>query len=320
MTLAGDLVVAEEADGERREECQNQAGEGENAEENISRQERDVEGRKINEGQIFGKRGLFPVSFHVGHPIGEIESEESGGRKCRQNDGVPHGGETVSIFSQPPEEGGDEENGRRGDAVVPFFRNHHRRGKAGRRDSTGDDGVCHKRPERQAVFGVHVAIDARQEFGHKETEEERERRERIHEEQQDDEHGQERQFPSFENKKIAVADAMVLRVHRETHENEIGHHDADYLYGAPAQIEERGQDENRRIRAGEARDNAGKETDIQESNDCTDKIQNSISFLICDKKFLPRFCDVDIVYKYCGATARGKWSREYRFASVSHRD
>ena len=218
VAFARDLVVAEEADGERREKCQNQAGEGENAEENISREERDVESRQINERQIFGKRGLFPVSFHIHHPIGEIESEKSGGRKCRQNDGVPYGGETVSIFSQPPEEGGNEE--------------------------------------------------------------ERERRERIHEEQQDDERGQERQFPSFENDEISVGNPVILGVHRETHENKIGHHDADDFRGPSAEVEEGRQNENRHIRAGEARYNAGKETDIQKRNDSTDKIQNSISFCV----------------------------------------
>ncbi len=183
---------------------------------------------------------MLPVSPHVGHPIGKIEAEEAGRRKCRQDDGIPYGSEAISILAQPPEETGNEENGRRGNPVVPIFRDHHRRGKASRCDGAGYGGVCRKRLERHTVFGIHIPINARQEFRHEETEEEREGRERIDEEQQEDEHGQERKFPSFENEKIAVADTVMLRVHREAHEDEIGHHDPDDFHGTPAQIEKRG--------------------------------------------------------------------------------
>ncbi len=252
LAPAGHLVYAEEANRESREEGEDEAGEGEDAEEDVGADEGDEERRQEEEGQVVCQAGPGDGPFHVGDPVGQVKSKEACENEGAHDDRVPTVGQAPPVLPGPPEEGAQEEDHRAGDAVVDAFRDElgrcegddHENGRKYR--VSGELAGCH------FVFCRHFRVDADEHFRNEAAQEDGQRREGIDQEAKDDQHQRNRYAPPFEEAELLEIEALVLGVGGEAHEGEVGHHDACRFEGPAADVEQGADDENGRIRSGEA--------------------------------------------------------------------
>ena len=291
LAPAGHLVYAEEADRQGGEEGEDEAGEGEDAEEDVGADEGDEECRQEEEGQVVCQAGPGDGPFHVVDPVSQVKSEEPRQDEGAHDDRIPAVGQAPPVLSDPPEEGAQEEDYHAGNAVVEGFRDELGRSEGHHHEDGRKDRIGGKLRGRHSPVCRHFTVNADEHFRNEAAQEDSERGEGVDEEAQDDQHEGDRYAPPFEEAELLEIEPLILGVGGEAHEGEVGHHDACRFKRPAADVEQGAENENGRIRSGEAGYDGAEYADVQKRDDSRHKIQG---FHLLKTKDRTPFCGVSL--------------------------
>lgn len=274
FAFARHFVISEQTKTECTKESDQQTGQGENTEKKIGHDESYKEDRHENERQVVSNQRTVDIPAHIINPVENFKPEEAERNAGKHKKLIPCIGQTVTILAEPPGKDTDQDSDCAADNVIPCCGdkgcgNHGKRYQYG-----ADDNIGKNLADRHPPFLRNQRSQLCQDFQHEDKKEYSQCGKRIDEQGYDNQKNRDKDSHALEYLQLFKVQFLLLCINGQTHENQIGKHDAYGFCRKASHISQSTKNQHSHIGAGKTADEGTENADVQKGYSCINEIQN----------------------------------------------